>query len=169
MSSSPRRYLPSSPVRYFPSSPRRYFPSSPRIYLPSSPRRYLQSSPRTHFPSSQRRTFPCSPRRQLPSSPMTHLPSNPWRHLPSSPRRSKSTKFHTNIISGDQDLCQIVHILHFQILVPCMFRSVSPRLEDNDTLKCHSDHFAQTLRYLVIMEKCQNYIQQPGAALQTPS
>ena len=32
--------------------------------------------------------------------------------------------------------------LHSQILVPCIFRSVSPRLEDDDALKCSSDNFA---------------------------
>ena len=36
--------------------------------------------------------------------------------------------------------------------------SVSPQLEDNNTLKCSSDKFAKTLRYFFIMENCQNYI-----------
>ena len=45
-----------------------------------------------------------------------------------------------------------------QILVPCIFMSVSPRLEDNNALKCQSDNFAYTLSYLVIIEYCQKYI-----------
>ena len=42
------------------------------------------------------------------------------------------------IIFNIKDIC----MLHSQILVPCMFRSVSLRLEDNDTLKGHSNNFA---------------------------
>ena len=40
-----------------------------------------------------------------------------------------------------------------------IFRTFSPRLENNDTLKCSYDSFAHTLRYLVIGENCQNYIE----------
>ena len=39
------------------------------------------------------------------------------------------------------------------------FRTFSPRLENNDTLKCSSDSFAHTLRYVVNVENCQNYIE----------
>ena len=49
-------------------------------------------------------------------------------------------------------------MLHSQIVVPCIFRSVSPRLEDNNALKCHFDNFGYTMKYLVIMGNCQNYI-----------
>ena len=45
---------------------------------------------------------------------------------------------------GETYLRYLTHLtimLHSQILVPCMFRSVSPRLEDNDALKCGSDNF----------------------------
>ena len=38
------------------------------------------------------------------------------------------------------------------------YRSVSLWLEDNDTLKCQSNNFAKTLRYLVILENWRNYI-----------
>ena len=38
------------------------------------------------------------------------------------------------------------------------FRSVSPRLEKDDALKCSFDNFPWTLRYLVIMEKFHNFI-----------
>ena len=36
-------------------------------------------------------------------------------------------------------------------------RTFNPRLENNNTLKCSSDNFAWTLRYVVIMENCGNY------------
>ena len=39
-----------------------------------------------------------------------------------------------------------------------IFRTFSPQLENNDTLKCSSDSFAHTLRYVVNVENCQNYI-----------
>ena len=40
-----------------------------------------------------------------------------------------------------------------------IFRTFSPQLENNDTFKCSSDSFAHTLRYVVNMETCQNYIE----------
>ena len=40
-----------------------------------------------------------------------------------------------------------------------IFRTFSPQLENNDTLKCSSDSFAHTLRYVVNVENCQNYIE----------
>ena len=40
-----------------------------------------------------------------------------------------------------------------------VFRTFSPQLENNDTLKCNSDSFAHTLRYVVHVENCQNYIE----------
>ena len=36
----------------------------------------------------------------------------------------------------------------------CLFRTFSPRLENNDTSKCSSDSFAHTLRYMVNVENC---------------
>ena len=39
-----------------------------------------------------------------------------------------------------------------------IFRTFSPQLENNNTLKCSSDSFAHTLRYVVNTENCQNYI-----------
>ena len=39
----------------------------------------------------------------------------------------------------------------------CLFRTFSPRLENNDTLKCTSDSFAHTLKYVVNVENCHNY------------
>ena len=53
-------------------------------------------------------------------------------------------------LRGTSQMCKF----HSQILVSCMFRSVSLRLDDNDTLKCHTDNFAKALTYLVIMENC---------------
>ena len=44
-------------------------------------------------------------------------------------------------------------------IVMCLFRTFSPRLENNDTSKCSSDSFAHTLRYVVNVENCQNYIE----------
>ena len=40
-----------------------------------------------------------------------------------------------------------------------IFRTFSPRLEHNDKLKSSSDSFAHTLRYVVNVENCQNYIE----------
>ena len=39
-----------------------------------------------------------------------------------------------------------------------IFRTFSSQLETNDTLKCGSDSFAHTLRYVVKVENCRNYI-----------
>ena len=39
-----------------------------------------------------------------------------------------------------------------------IFRTFSPQLENSDTLKCSSDSFSHTLRYVVNVENCQNYI-----------
>ena len=44
-------------------------------------------------------------------------------------------------------------------IVMGLFRIFSPRLENNDASKCSSDSFAQTLRYVVNVENCQNYIE----------
>ena len=38
-------------------------------------------------------------------------------------------------------------------------RIFSPQLENNDILKCSSHSFAHTLRYVVNVENCQNYIE----------
>ena len=43
-------------------------------------------------------------------------------------------------------------------IVMCFFRTSSPQLENNDTSKCSSDSFAHTLRYVINVENCQNYI-----------
>ena len=43
-------------------------------------------------------------------------------------------------------------------IVMCLFRTFSPRLENNDTSKFSSDSFAHTLRYVVNVENCRNYI-----------
>ena len=40
-----------------------------------------------------------------------------------------------------------------------IFRTFSPQLENNDTLKCSSDSFAHTLRYVNNVENCRNYIE----------
>ena len=44
-------------------------------------------------------------------------------------------------------------------IVMCLFITISPQLENNDTSKCSSDSFAHTLRYVVNVENCQNYIE----------
>ena len=44
-------------------------------------------------------------------------------------------------------------------IVMCLFRTFSLQLENNDTSKCSSDSFAHTLRYVVNVENCQNYIE----------
>ena len=38
-------------------------------------------------------------------------------------------------------LDNIFYMLHSQILVPCIFKSDSRQLEDNDALKCSADNF----------------------------
>ena len=38
-------------------------------------------------------------------------------------------------------------------------KTFSPQLENNKTLKFSSDSFAHTLRYMVNVENCQNYIE----------
>ena len=40
-----------------------------------------------------------------------------------------------------------------------IFRTFSPQLENNDTLKCSSDSFAHTLIYVVNVANCRNYIE----------
>ena len=40
-----------------------------------------------------------------------------------------------------------------------IFRTFSPQLENNDTVRYSSDSFAHTLRYVVNVENCQNYIE----------
>ena len=54
---------------------------------------------------------------------------------------------------GPENLSQICPI------VMCLFRTFSPRLENNDTLKYSSDSFAHTLIYVVNVENCQNNIE----------
>ena len=54
---------------------------------------------------------------------------------------------------GPENLSQICPI------VMCLFRTFSPRLETNGTLKYSSDSFAHTLSYVVNVENCQNYIE----------
>ena len=54
---------------------------------------------------------------------------------------------------GPENLSQICPI------VMCLFRTFSPRLENNDTSKCSSDSFAHTLRYVINVKNCQNYIE----------
>ena len=54
---------------------------------------------------------------------------------------------------GPENLSQICPI------VMCLFRIFSPGLENNYASKCSSDSFAQTLRYVVNVENCQNYIE----------
>ena len=44
-------------------------------------------------------------------------------------------------------------------IVMCLFRTFSLGFENNDTLKCSSDSLAHTLRYVVNVENCQNYIE----------
>ena len=44
-------------------------------------------------------------------------------------------------------------------IIICLFRTFSPRLEDNDISKCSSDSFVHTLRYVVNVENCQNYLE----------
>ena len=43
-------------------------------------------------------------------------------------------------------------------IVMCLFMTFFPWLENNNTSKCSSDSFAHTLRYVVNVENCQNYI-----------
>ena len=44
-------------------------------------------------------------------------------------------------------------------IVICLFRTFSPHLKNNNTSKCSSDSFAHTLRYVVNVENCRNYIE----------
>ena len=44
-------------------------------------------------------------------------------------------------------------------IVMCLFMTFSLRLKNNDTSKCSSDSFAHTVRYVVNVENCQNYIE----------
>ena len=58
------------------------------------------------------------------------------------------------------------------VIVMCLFMTLSPRLENNDISKSSFDSFAHTLRYVVNVENCQNYIEMyqcppiPGRGIQ---
>jgi hypothetical protein len=53
------------------------------------------------------------------------------------------------LVESRGQICPIVFLL---------FRTISPGLENNDTLICRSDNFTTTLTFVVKLENCQNNI-----------
>ena len=74
---------------------------------------------------------------------------------------------HWSHISGCVQNCQIYILMHdcwekahnYGTDSGQIFRTFSPQLENNNTLKSSSDSFAHTLRYVVNVENCRNNIE----------